>query len=239
MSGNKLATLDNDTALRTLTSTITALDIVLEPDETMIQHAQAANAGLLKNFPRGYALGDEHAPHISVMGGYVYTASLDKIYAAAGKVLASEKVTSWKLKAFKYYYIPLKEIGLGGIVVEPTADLIRLQKELMDATAPFMAPAGSGTAAAFATTPDDPEINQPTIDAVATYLSGHTGEHYSPHVTIGVGTVKYLDALLAAPFPSFTFSVVGVSAYQFGNFGTAAKRLHSFKLSLPGISQVA
>jgi hypothetical protein len=55
--------------------------------------------------------------------------------------LASEKVTNWKLKAFKYYYIPLKEIGLGGIVVEPTADLIRLQKELMNATAPFMAPA--------------------------------------------------------------------------------------------------
>jgi hypothetical protein len=230
MSDNKLATLD-DTTSSTLQSTITAVDIVLEPDTTMIQHAQAANAGLLKNFPKGYAPGDAHAPHISVMGGYVYTESLDKIYTAAGKVLASEKVTSWKLKAIKYYYIPLKEIGLGGIVVEPTADLIRLQKELIDATAPFMAPASSGTAAAFVTTPEEPEINQPTIDAVATYLSGHTGEHYSPHVTIGVGTVEYLDALLAAPFPTFTFSTVGVSAYQFGNFGTAAKQLHSFKLT--------
>jgi hypothetical protein len=165
------------------------------------------------------------------MGGYVYTASLDKIFAAAAKVLASEAVKSWKLKAFKYYYIPLKQIGLGGIVVEPTADLIRLQKELIDATASFMAPAASGTAAAFATTPDEPEINQPTIDAVATYLAGHTGEHYFPHVTIGVGTVQHLDALLAAPFPTFTFSVVGASAYQFGNFGTAAKQLHSFKLT--------
>jgi hypothetical protein len=228
MSDNKLANLDNDTTSTALQHTITALDIVLEPDATMIQHAQAANAGLLKNFPKGYALGDEHAPHISVMGGYVYTASLDKLYTAAAKVLASENVTSWKLKAFKYYYIPLKEIGLGGIVVEPTADLIRLQKELIDATAPFMAPASSGTAAAFVTTPEEPEINQPTIDAVATYLSGHTGEHYSPHVTIGVGTVKYLDALLAAPFRTFTFSAVGASAYQFGNFGTAAKHLHSF-----------
>jgi hypothetical protein len=228
MSANKLATLDNNPTSSAPQSTITAVDIVLEPDATMIQHAQDANAGLLKNFPKGYALGDEHAPHISVMGGYVYTASLDKLITAAAKVLASEKVTSWKLKAFKYYYIPLKEIGLGGIVVEPTADMIRLQKELIDATAPFMAPASSGSAAAFATTPNDPEINQPTIDAVATYLSGHTGEHYSPHVTIGVGTRDYLDALLAAPFPAFTFSVVGVSAYQFGNFGTAAKLLHSF-----------
>jgi len=230
MPDNKLATLDIDTATTTPQHTITAVDIVLEPDETMIQHAQAANAGLLKNFPKGYALGDEHAPHISVGGGYFYTASLDKIFADAAKALASENVTSWKLKAFKYYYIPLKQIGLGGIVVEPTPDLIRLQKELMDATAPFIAPSGSGTAAAFATTPDEPEINQPTIDAVATYLAGHTGENYSPHVTIGVGTVEYLDALLAAPFPTFTFSVVAASAYQFGNFGTAAKQLHSFKL---------
>jgi hypothetical protein len=111
---------------------ITAVDIVLEPDATMIQNAQAANAGLLKNFPKGYALGDEHAPHISVIGGYFYTANLDEVFAGASKVLASEKVMSWKLKAFKYYYIPLKEIGLGGILVEPTADLIRLQDELFD-----------------------------------------------------------------------------------------------------------
>jgi hypothetical protein len=231
MSDNKLATLDNDTTSTTPQHTITAVDIVLEPDATMIQHAQAANAGLLKNFPKGFPLGDEHAPHMSVMGGYVNTADLDKLFTAAAKVLAGEKVTSWKLKAYKYYYMPLKEIGLGGIVVEPTADLIRLQKELIDATAPFMAPAGSGSAAAFVTTPKDPEINQPTIDAVATYLAGHTGEHYFPHVTIGVGTSQYLDALLAAPFPTFTFSAVGASAYQFGNFGTAAKQLHSFKLS--------
>jgi hypothetical protein len=40
-----------------------------------------------------------------------------------------------------------------------------------------------------------------------------------------------LDALLASPFPAFTFSAEGVSAYQFGNFGTAAKLLHSFKLT--------
>src|SRR5208282_2665173 len=133
MPDNKLATLDIDTATTTPQHTITAVDIVLEPDETMIQHAQAANAGLLKNFPKSYALGDEHAPHISVIGGYFYTEHLDELFAAAGKVLASEKVMSWKLKAFKYYYIPLKAIGLGGILVEPTADLIRLQQELFKA----------------------------------------------------------------------------------------------------------
>jgi hypothetical protein len=135
---------------------ITAVDIVLEPDATMIQNAQAANAGLLKNFPKGYSLGDEHAPHMSVIGGYFYTANLEEIFAAASKVPASEKVMSWKLKAFKYYYIPLKEIGLGGILVEPTADLIRLQNELFDAIGQFMAPGNLGTAAAFKTTSAGP-----------------------------------------------------------------------------------
>jgi hypothetical protein len=97
MSDTRLATLDHDSKSSTLQTTITAVDVVLEPDVTMIRQAQAANAALLKNFPKGYALGDEHAPHISVMGGYVYTASLDKLFTAAATVLASEKVTSWKL----------------------------------------------------------------------------------------------------------------------------------------------
>jgi hypothetical protein len=208
---------------------VTAIDIVLEPDSTMIQQAQQANAGLLKNFPKGYSLDAEHKPHISVMGGYFYTANLDETYAALARVLATEKVLSWKMTAFKYYYMPLKGIGLGGIVVQPTADMIRLQKKLIDALSSFMSP--SGTAAAFSRTAEDPEINEATLNAVATYFAAHSGEHYSPHVTIGVGTVEYLDALLAAPFPTFTFSAVGVCVYQFGNFGTAAKLLRSFTLT--------
>jgi hypothetical protein len=213
----------------TVQDPVTAMDIVLEPDSTMIERAQAANAALRKNFPKGYSLDEEHRPHISVMGGYVYTANLEKIYATAAQVLAGEKILSWKMKAYKYYYIPLKAIGLGGIVVEPTPDMVRLQRKLIDALAPFMSP--TGTDAAYAKTPSAPEINQATLDAVATYLAGHTGAHYSPHVTIGVGMADYLDALLAAPFPIFTFSAVGVSAYQFGNFGTAAKLLHPFKIT--------
>jgi hypothetical protein len=152
-----------------------------------------------------------------------------KTYAALEKALATQNVLSWKMKASKYYYMPMKGIGLGGIVVEPTAAMIGLQKKLIDALTQFMSPTGS--AAAFATTAADPVINEATLNAVATYFSQHTGEHYSPHVTIGVGTIDYLNALLAAPFPAFTFSAVGVSVYQFGNFGTAAKLLRPFKLT--------
>src|SRR5579872_3576257 len=95
-------------------SPVTAIDIVLEPDATMIQHAEAANQRLLKDFPKGFALGKTHHPHISCLQRYVKTADLEKVYEAVGKVLAEDNPTAWKLKAYKYYYIPWKEIGLGG-----------------------------------------------------------------------------------------------------------------------------
>jgi len=208
--------------------TVTAIDILLDPDSTMIQHAQAANARLLQNFPHGFTLGGAHAPHVSVLQRYVYTADLAKVYQAAAAVFAKEDPTSWKLKAFKYYYIPDKDIGLGGIVIEPTPDLLRLQQELIDATKPYVAP--SGTAAAFVTTPEDPDILAPVIHYIAVFVPEHSGENYSPHVTIGVGTIAFLNSMLAEPFDTFTFSPVGASIYHLGNYGTAMTKLYSIPM---------
>src|SRR6266446_5353279 len=129
---------------------VTAIDIALEPDATMLQHAQADNARLLKAFPKGFALDATHHPHVSMLQQFVRTADLEKVYAAANKILAKEKAASWKLKAIKYYYIPSPPIGLAGIVVEPTEDLRRLQQELIEAVTPFTVK--SGTAAAFMST---------------------------------------------------------------------------------------
>jgi hypothetical protein len=116
---------------------VTAIDIALEPDATMVQHAMAANARLLKSFPEGFALDKTHHPHISILQQFVRTDDLDKVFSAANAVLAKEKPTAWTLKAFKYYYIPSPPIGLAGIVVEPTEDLQRLQDELITAVEPY------------------------------------------------------------------------------------------------------
>lgn len=93
---------------------VTAIDILLEPDATMIKHATAANERLLKVFPRGFALGKTHQPHISTLQRYVKTTDLDKVYDVVGKVLAEEEPTGWKLKAYKYYYIPGRNLALPG-----------------------------------------------------------------------------------------------------------------------------
>ena len=207
---------------------ITAIDIALEPDATMIQHAEAVNARLLKVFPKGFALGPTHHPHITILQRYVRTEDLEKVYAAAGAVLANEKPASWKLNAFKYYFIPWKDNGLAGIVIEPTDNLLKLQQKLIDAVAPSTVQ--TGTAAAFVTTPDDPVINQPTIDYVETFVPKASGKNFNPHVTVGIATEDYLNKMLAAPFDTFTFSPAAASVYQLGNFGTARKKLMTWDL---------
>jgi hypothetical protein len=207
---------------------VTAIDILLEPDATMVKQAQAANERLLKVFPKGFALGKTHQPHISCLQRYVKTADLDKVYEAVGKVLAEEKPTAWKLKAYKYYYIPWKDLGLAGIVIEPTDDLLRYQQKLIDAVAPFTV--ATGTAAAFVTTQDDPEINQPTIDYVATFVPDASGNKFNPHVTIGIATQDYLKQMLAEKFEAFTFSPAGAAVYHLGNFGTARTELKRWEL---------
>jgi len=211
---------------------VTAIDILLEPDAAMMKHAEAANARLREGFAEGFALDETHQPHISCLHRYVRTADLDKVYEAVGKVLAGENPAAWKLKAYEYYYLPWKDIGLAGIVIEPTDDLIKFQKKLIDAVAPFTE--STGTAAAFVTTREDPDINQPTIDYVAAYVPNATGKKFNPHVSIGIASQDYLKKLLAEKFEAFTFSPAGVSVYHLGNMGTARKKLKSWELKVGG-----
>jgi hypothetical protein len=127
------------------------------------------------------------------------------------------------LTAFKYYYVPMGQLGLGGIVVKPTPDLVRLQQELIDAVTSYTVK--TATAASFYTTPEEPDINPSVIDYIATSMANLSGENFSPHVTIGIGTAAFLEAMLAEPFTAFTFSPVSASVYQFGDYGTARKQL--------------
>ena len=201
----------------------TAIDVALEPDATMVQHAKATNARLLKAYPNGFALDATHNPHITMLQQFVRTADLDKVYAALSKAVADEKPTTWKLKAFKYYYIPMPPLGVPGIVVELTPDLARLQQKIIEAVAPFAVK--TGTAAAFMSTEQGRDIQGLLLDYVANFVQIGAGQKFNPHVTTGVAPESYLKEMLAEPFDAFTFSPVSVSVYQLGTYGTARKEL--------------
>jgi hypothetical protein len=210
-------------------NSVTAVDIALEPDATMIQHAKADNSRLLKSFPKGFALDATHHPHVTMLQQFVRTDDLDKVFAAANAVLAKEKPRAWTLKAFKYYYIPDPPYGLAGIVVEPTQDLHRLQDALIKAVEPYTVK--TGTPAAFFSEEGGRDIQKSLIEYVANFVTIAAGTKFNPHATIGVATETYLNQMLAEPFPSFTFSVAGASVYQLGTFGTARKELKALPLA--------
>src|SRR5205814_3153694 len=109
--------------------------------------------------------------HITLVQRFVLTENLDKVYAAVGKVFASANVTGLKLEAFKYYYIPDKDLGVSGIVIKPTPELLSLEKQVIEAVTPFAVK--TGTSAAFVTTPEDPNIIPPLIAYVSDFVPKH------------------------------------------------------------------
>jgi hypothetical protein len=214
-------------------SAVTAIDILLEPDATMLKHCQANNARLLGVFPKGFALDEAHRPHITLIQRFVRTADLDKIYAAAGKVFAAAHVNSMRLEAFKYYYAPgSNDVGVAGIVARPTPELISLQRDVIAAVAPFTVE--TGTVAAFTSGHDDPAMDALLIGYVSTFVPKQSGDHFNPHVSTGVAPREYLDKMVAEPFEPFTFSPAGAAVYQLGPFGTAAKKLKEWDLKPQG-----
>jgi hypothetical protein len=206
---------------------ITAIDILLEPDATMVQHAAAVNERLLKVFPKGFSLDASHRPHVTLVQRFVRTEDLDKVYAAVGKVFASADVTSLKLEAVKYYYMPDKSLGLSGIVIQPTPELIKLEMQVIAAVTPFAV--ATGTSKAFVTG-DKPEVLPELITYVADFVPKSCGEHFHPHVTTGLAPREYLDEMLKEPFTKFTFSPAGAAVYHLGHYGTAAKKLKEWDL---------
>jgi hypothetical protein len=159
---------------------------------------------------------------------FVHTADLGNVYTEVGKVLAGAHVNAMKLEATKRYFLPAGELGVAGIVAEPTPELLQLQADIVAALAPFTAL--TGPIGAFTAGHDNPALDTMMIDYVSAFVQKAAGEHFNPHVSTGTAPRADLDKLLADPFTPFTFSPAGAAVYQLGPFGTAAKKLKEWHL---------
>jgi hypothetical protein len=228
--GWTVVSMKNDwkTVFPTSQSEITAIDILLEPDATMVRHAEANNARLLKVNPKGFGLDATHRPHITLLQCFVRTADLDQVRAAAGRVIAGSNAGGMKLEAFKYYYAPTGADGVAGICARPTPEILKLQADIIAAAGPFMLE--TGPIGAFTAGHEDPAMDAAIIQYVATFVPKMAGKSFNPHVSTGVAAREYLDTMLAEPFEPFTFSPAGAAVYQLGPFGTAARKLAGWEL---------
>lgn len=200
-----------------------AIDILLQPDQTMVAKANAVNAELRGNLPSGYTLDATHAPHVTMLQRFVRVRDFDAVTAAVAKVMNAEHPTQLQLEAKGCEYVMWGGVAVTVFVVARTPALMRLHEKVIAAVEPFSV--SGGTAAAFVGT----GINADTIAWVEDFIPKSSGPNYIPHVTLGVAKEDFAKQLKAEPFDSFTFMPIGVAIYHLGNFGTAAKKLWQYQ----------
>ena len=202
---------------------VIAINVLMDPDPATVERARAVNARLRESFPHGFALDENHAPHLTILQRFVRTADVEAVAKAVAAVLRDGPPVRWESRAVGYYALVQGNLGLVGIVVEPTEDLRRVQQRVIDVVAPF---AVEGSGDAFAPNPDGAPIGQATVDYVNHFVGPRTGPNYNPHLTVGMGLRDFVDALKAEPFEPFPVRAVSVSLYQLGDYGVAARKLH-------------
>jgi 2'-5' RNA ligase len=175
--------------------------------------------------PEGFALDEQHAPHITLVQRFVAESDLEAVVAAVDRAKSAFDIANMQMTATGLYHIPSGKIGVAGIVIQPCDELVALQQAVTEAVNPF-AQAG-GDASAFVPdatgTPFDPLL----FRYVDTFVPNQTGKKFNPHVTVGIAPLEWLEDLEKQPFSTFTFGAKGIATYQLGNFGTASKRLDS------------
>jgi len=212
-------------------SDLTAIDILVDPDDDTIRHAHQWNARMRESVPGGFALDATHQPHITTLQRFVRTADLDNVYSAVEQSLGAtdRAALSYRAVAIGHADWGVPGQGLAVIVVEPSPQVLDFQAALLAAVSPFTGTAG--TAAAFVTDPGE-EISQSTIDWVDGFVPSQIGAgHYIAHITVGFGTLEDLERIEAEPFDAFPVHPASVAIYQLGNSGAARSELKAWPLT--------
>jgi hypothetical protein len=207
-------------------SDLTAIDILILPDETMLGRATALNEEMRESVHEGFALDANHTPHITLLQRYVRSADLDRAFEAVAAVIDAADPGALELRGVKVAHMEVAAepgLGLAGLVVQPSQGVLDLQASLIAAVEPYVE--SGGTADAYVTTAEEPEINEDTISYVERYVPDHSGENYLAHVTVGLAKLDFLTELESRPFDAFAFHPAGFAIFQLGNNGTAQREL--------------
>ncbi|MEU9095254.1 hypothetical protein [Streptomyces sp. NPDC048428] len=211
-------------------SDLTAIDVLVNPDEHTLRHARAWNARMRESIPGGFALDASHQPHITTLQRYVRTAELDDVHAAIDDVLAATDMgaLSYRAVAIKHADWGVPGQGIAVILVQPREQALDFQAALLTAITPFTE--SGGTSAAFVTDPGE-DISQSTLDWVEHYVPAQIGPgKYTAHITVGFAGLDDLEAIEAEPFDAFDVHPAAVVVYQLGNSGAARRLLTSWTI---------
>ena len=158
-------------------SDLTAIDVLINPDEATLQHARTWNARMRESVTDGFTLDASHQPHITTLQRYVRTTELDNVYDAVQKTLAATDTgaLSYRAVAIKHADWGVPGQALAVIFIQPSPQVLDFQAALLAAVTPFTE--SGGTAAAFVTDPGE-DISQSTLGSALASLRPPRGNLY-------------------------------------------------------------
>lgn len=198
-----------------------AVDIVLLPSEEIMEAALQMNQELLRRFEKKIVLDRNHSlPHLSLAMGALeeedlpaaahfleeiasYFPPIPLIFSGmqAGPIATGETVSTWE--------------------IDPTAALQSLHEAVFNRLSPLLT--HDATAEDFI---DFPNAAQTSVDWVNRYPEAAAFEHFSPHITLGVGKLE----------PNRSFPARGIASRlalcHLGNYCTCRRIL--FETALRG-----
>ncbi len=204
-------------------SDLIAINVLIQPGPRMLDEAAKWNTRMREQNSDGFELNGEHATHITLVQRFIARPDVPKVLAAVDEVRSKFDIKTLQMKAVGLYHVPSGKVGLAGIVIESSAQLLALQRAVIEAVNAYAREGGGESA--FAPDSSGTPFASFIIEYVETFVPRQTGEHFNPHVTIGVAPLGWLKELEKKPFDKFTFGAKGIATYQLGNFGTASKRL--------------
>jgi hypothetical protein len=210
---------------------LTAIDVLIDPDEATIERAREVNQRMLQSLPQGWALDDTHKPHITTLQRYVRTAELAQVYDAVEKTVADTDMASLAYTVVKIDHADWGFPGYGpaALLVQVSPEVLDFQASLVAALTPYVE--SGGTAAAFVTDPGE-EISPTIIKWVEAYVPAQIGKgNYLPHLTVGAAKFEDLTVIEAEPFAPSDVRAAGVAVYHLGNNGTARKLLKGWPVT--------
>lgn len=208
---------------------LTAVDVLVLPDEESAQRLHALNRRLRAGHPEGYALDRTHAAHVSLLHRYVHSAEIEPVLEACGRVLTGWGPGVPAFEATGVYDIDWSGQPLVSVRLEGEPRVLDLQAALVEALAPYSG--SGGTAVAFVTDPEQPDISPATMEYVERFVPDQVGHgRYVPHVTVGFGAPEEVARLEEEPFDRYPVRGVAIGCYQLGEGGTARRELRRWPL---------
>src|SRR6185295_5488837 len=111
-------------------SDLTAIDILVSPEDSMKQRASSVNERMLQSVPppAGFSLDEHHQPHITTLQRYVRTDALPQVFDAVKGVLDSLDLSTLTFTTSRIKHMVVQDgIGLSAIVVKPGSEVLDFQ----------------------------------------------------------------------------------------------------------------